>query len=210
MKKYIFPVLLILLLLVSFIIIEGVKNQHNSAVKSYDKQLIDLKKNNAHYENQNKSYELLTDSLKTKYFYSKLLLEKQLNQNKTLSNQIKNLVYSPQFSDTSKMNFNQKDSLSNLALELIHSSSISDSLCITQTDRLEKTIEIQEQQITYCDSNFRQSQLYLLSSIEKNKEIELQNQILDKQIKRNRLIAKLEGSILIVTATVLSTFLLIH
>jgi ABC-type transporter MlaC component len=73
MKKYIFPVLLILVILASFIIIQDVKRKHSSQVQSYDKQLSDLKKNNAHYEHQNKSFELLTDSLKTKYLQSKSL-----------------------------------------------------------------------------------------------------------------------------------------
>ena len=212
MKKYIFPVLLILLLVVSFIIIEKVKNQNNLAVKSYNKQLSDLKNNNAHYENQNRSYELLTDSLKTKYLQSKSLLDKQMKQSNEFRNQIKNLVYSQQFSDTSQMgiNLNQSDSLTNLAVELSLSSSLSDSLCRIGIERLEKITQIQAEQITFCDSNFKESQLSLQSSIEKNKNSELENQVLQRKVKRNRLIAKLEGSILILTATVLSTFLLIH
>lgn len=211
MKKYIFPILLILVFLVSFIIIKQVKHQHNSTIKSYDKQLSDLKKNNQEYVNQNKNYQQLTVNLKTKYEQSKSLLDNQINQNRRLGNQIKNLVYSPDFSFTSKMgiNVNQSDSLTNLAVQLVLSNSTVDSLCITQIDRLEKITQIQAEQIIFCDSNFRQSQLSLQSSIEKNKDDKLQNQVLQRKVKRNRFIAKLEGSILIVTASILTTFLLI-
>jgi hypothetical protein len=212
MKKYIFPVLLILVILASFIIIQDVKRKHSSQVQSYDKQLSDLKKNNAHYEHQNKSFELLTDSLKTKYLQSKSLLEKQMNQNNRLRYQIKNLVYSSQVIDTSKLgvDLNPKDSLTNLAVGLVLSSSLSDSLCKLEIERLEKITKIQAQHIAFCDSNFRKSQLSLQTSIEKNKDSELENQDLKRQVKRNKLIAKIEGSVLLLTATIISTLLLTH
>lgn len=210
MKKYIFPVLLTLVILASFIIIQEVKNQHSSQVQSYDKQLSDLKKSNAHYENQNENFQIITDSLKTKYLQSKSLLEKQITQNRTLGNQIKNLVYSPLISDASKIDINQSDSLKDLAVQLDLSSSISDSLCKIQIERLEKINQLQTKQIAFCDSNYRIVQQSLESSIEKNKENELQNQDLERQVKRNKLIAKIEGSVLLLTATVISTLLLTH
>ncbi len=210
MKKYIFPVLLALVILASFIIIQEVKKQHSSQIQSYDKQLSDLKKSNAHYEDQQKSFQLITDSLKTKYLQSKSLLEKQITQNRTLGNQIKNLVYSPLFSDSNKIDINQSDSLKDLAVQLDLSSSISDSLCKLEIDRLEKITQLQTEQIAFCDSNFRQVQLSLQSSIEKSKDSELQNQDLRRQVKRNKLIAKIGGSVLLLTATVISTLLLTH
>lgn len=210
MKKYIFPVLLALVLLASFIIIHEVKNQHSSQVKNYDKQLSDLKKSNAHYENQNKNFQIITDSLKTKYLQSKSLLEKQITQNRKLGNEIKNLVYSPFISEVSNTEINQSDSLKDLAIQLDLSSSVSDSLCKIQIERLEKINQLQAKQIAFCDSNYRFVQQSLESSIEKNKENELQNQDLKRQVKRNKLIAKIEGTVLLLTATVISTLLFIH
>jgi hypothetical protein len=213
MKKYIFPVLLILVLLASFIIIQDVKIKHSSQVQSYDNQISDLKKRNAHYENQNKSLQLLTDSLNTKYLESKLMLENQIHQNRTFGNQIKNLVYSSQILDTSKTRTNlyqNSDSLINLALGLAQSSFLSDSLCQLEIERLERISQIQLKRITICDSNYRVVQLSLQTSIEKNKDSELENKDLKRQIKRNKLIAKIEGSVLLLTATIISTLLLIH
>lgn len=209
MKKYIFPLIALLSLIICFLVIQLAKKQHSSIIKNYDQKFKELNQQNKEYQAKYSNYKQISDSLKTKFKTSDFELQNQISQNQFLKSRLKNLVDSKEFSDTNK-SIVMRDSIKDIALQLIQSSTISDSICLDQIDRLKILSDIQEKQITYCDSLFKQTMLDLKSSLEKNQASDLENNDLKKQIRRKKFVAKIEGVAILVTATFLTTILLTH
>lgn len=209
MKKYTFPLIAILTMIICFLVIQQAKKQHSSIIKNYDQKFKELNQQNKEYQAKYSNYKQVSDSLKIKFKKSDFELQNQISQNQFLKSRLKSLVDSKEFSDSNK-SIVMGDSIKDIALQLIQSSTISDSICLDQIDRLESLSEIQEKQITYCDSLYKQAMLDLKSSLEKNQVSELENRDLNKQIRRKKFIAKIEGVAILVTATFLTTILLTH
>lgn len=209
MKKYIFPVIAILTLIICFLVIQQSKKQHSSIIKNFDQKLKGLNQQNKEYEAKYSNYKKVSDSLKTKFNKSDFELKNQISQNQFLKSRLRSLVDSKGFSDTNK-SIVMRDSIKDIAIQLIQSSTISDSICLDQIDRLESLSDIQEKQITYCDSLYKQTMLALKSSLENNQASDLENRALKKQIKRKKLLVKIEAVAILITATILTTTLLNH
>lgn len=209
MKKYIFPLIVILTLIICFLVIQQAKKQHLSIIENYDQKFNELNQQNKDYQAKYSNYKQVTDSLKTKYKTSDFELQNQISQNKHLKSRLRSLVDSKEYSDTNK-SIVMRDSVKDIAIQLIQSSTISDSICLDQIDRLESLTNVQEMQIEYCDSLYKQLQLELKSSLEKNQTSDLENNDLKKQIRRKKFIEKIEGVAILVTATFLTTILLTH
>jgi hypothetical protein len=209
MKKYIFPIVSILCLIVSFFVLRQVNQHHSKIEKIYDQKIKDLDQLKKEYQVKYTNYKHFSDSIKSKYVKTDFDLKNLISINKLLKNQLYSYVHSKEYSDTSKV-FVTRDSIKEIAFDLAYSSTKLDSLCLDQINRLESITAMQENQIEYCDSVYNQTQSELKSCIEKNQSDEIEKEKLVKQSKRNRLIAKVEGVAILVSATILTTIILTH
>jgi hypothetical protein len=209
MKKYIFPLIVILTLIACFIVVQQAKKQHSSIIKNYDQKFKELNQQNKQYQVKYSNYKHFSDSIKSKYVKSDFDLKNLIGINRLLKNRLYGLVHSKEYADTGK-SFFIRDSLKEIAFDLADSSTKSDSLCLDQINRLESISAVQESQIEYCDSLYNQTMSDLKSSLEKNQTSDLENTDLKKQIRRKKFIAKIEGVAILITATFLTTILLTH
>jgi hypothetical protein len=209
MKKYIFPILSILCLIISFFILIKANHNHSKIEKSYDQKIkvLDLQKKD--YQVKYNNYKHYSDSINSKYLKTDFDLKNLIKINNLLRNRLSNIVQSTVHTDTSN-NFLIQDSIKDIAINLADSSNKSDSLCLEQINRLENLTKAQEKQIQYCDSVYTQNQTELKSTLENIHTIQTENNQLKKQVRRNRLLAKVEGLTLLVTATFLTTIILTH
>lgn len=209
MKKYIFPIVSILCLFISFFVLRQANQNHSKIEKSYDQKIKALDQQKKDYQAKYSNYKHFSDSIKSKYVKSDFDLKNLIGINRLLKNRLYGLIHSKEYTDASKSNI-IRDTIEEIAIDLADSSNKSDSLCLDQINRLESITAVQENQIEYCDSIYNQTQSDLKSSLEKTKKTELANSELAKKVKRNRCIAKAEAITILIITTFLTTYILTH